>query len=102
MRPAAWVYILTNSPRNTTLYVGHSIDLPTRLWEHRTKRKPRSFTARYNVSRLVYFEEFDCVEDAIRREQYIKKKTRKWKEELINKFNPDWRDLTEDIMAKYY
>lgn len=99
MHPAAWVYILTNHPRHTTLYVGYSTILPVRLGQHRTKKNPGSFTAKYNVSSLVYYEEFDCVEDAIRREKFIKGKTRKWKEELINKFNPDWRDLTGEIKS---
>ena len=98
MLPSAWVYILTNGPRHTTLYIGSTVNLPTRLWEHRTKRKPGSFTARYNITKPVYYEGFPTVKDAIERERYIKGKTRKWKEALINGFNPDWRDLTEEIM----
>lgn len=101
MLPSAWVYILTNGPRHTTLYVGSTVDLPTRLWEHRTKRKPKSFTARYNIHKPVYYEPFENIDDAVKREWYIKGKTRKWKEELINKFNSEWRDLTEEIMACY-
>ena len=101
MLPSAWVYIVTNHPRHTTLYSGSTIDLPIRLWEHRTKQNPKSFTARYNVSKPVYYEAFENIEDAIKREWYIKGKSRKWKEALINKTNPEWRDLTEEIMKLF-
>ena len=90
---SSWIYILTNQ-HNTTLYVGVTTDLRTRLWEHRTKRNPGSFTARYNLAKLVYYEGFDLVTEAIDREKFIKGKTRKWKEDLIRKLNPDWNDLT--------
>ena len=101
MRPSAWVYILTNHPRHTTLYVGSTIDIPSRLWEHRTKRKPGCFSARYNVFKPVYYEPFEHIDDAVKRERFIKGKTRKWKEDLINSVNPEWRDLTDEIMALY-
>lgn len=97
MLASAYVYILTNMTR-TTLYVGVTNDLPTRLWEHRTKQSPTSFTARYNLSILVYYEGFTWMSNAIKREKYIKGKTRKWKEELINSKNPVWRDLTDDVL----
>lgn len=90
---AAWIYILTNKHR-TTLYVGVTNDLPTRLWEHRTKQAPSSFSARYNLNELVYYEAFDSIVEAIKREKYIKGKTRKWKEDLIKTINPEWNDLT--------
>ena len=93
MPPIAWVYILTND-NDTTLYVGMTNDLPTRLWEHRTKQYPASFTARYNLSKLVYYEEFDTVDEALDRESFIKGKSRNWKEELINLMNKDWKDLS--------
>jgi putative endonuclease len=96
MLPVAWVYILTNK-HNTTLYVGMTNDLPTRLWEHRTKQYPSSFTARYNVSKLVFHEGFETIEEAIDREALIKGKTRKWKEELINGLNSDWHDLSRNF-----
>ena len=73
MNPFAWVYILTNK-HNTTLYVGVTNNLPTRLWEHRTKQDPKCFTTRYNLYKLVYYEGFDSIEEAIRREKYIKRK----------------------------
>ena len=97
MLPSAWVYIVTNN-HHTTLYVGMTNDLPTRAWEHRTKSNPKSFTAKYNLHKVVYFEQFETIVEAIKREKYIKGKSRKWKEELINKMNPEWRDLTDDIM----
>jgi putative endonuclease len=102
MPDSAWVYILTNHPRHTTLYAGSTIDLPTRLWEHRTRQNPKSFTARYNVTKLVYYQPFEHMDDAVKREWFIKGKTRKWKEDLINKANPEWRDLTEEIMKRYH
>lgn len=92
----AWVYIITNE-NNTTLYVGATNDLPTRLWEHRTKQNPSSFSARYNLCKLIFFESFDSVEAAFARESYIKGKTRKWKVALIETTNPKWLDLTEKI-----
>ena len=97
MLPSAWVYILTNHPRPTTLYTGSSKVISTRLWEHRTKQKTKSFTARYNVNKPVYYEVFDSLKEAVKRERYIKGKNRKWKEDLINKMNPEWRDLTDEI-----
>jgi putative endonuclease len=99
MNIIAWVYILTNK-HNTTLYVGSSDNLWTRLWEHRTKRIPKSFTARYNIYKLIYYEGFEFIEEAGAREEYIKGKSRKWKEQLINKMNPEWNDLTEQINPK--
>jgi putative endonuclease len=96
MTPAAFVYILTNKTK-TTLYVGVTTNLPTRLWEHRTKRHPNSFTARYKISYLVYYEGFELITEAIKREKYIKGKSRAWREQLINSTNPEWVDLTESL-----
>jgi putative endonuclease len=75
--------------------VGVTTDLPTRLWEHRTKRNPKCFTARYNIYKLIYYEAFELLTDAIEREKVIKGKIRKWKDELINRTNPEWKDLSE-------
>lgn len=99
MQPIAWIYIITNK-NNTTLYVGSSNNLSTRLWEHRTKLNTKSFSARYNLYKLIYHESFDSIEDAIARENYIKGKTRKWKEALINSKNANWNDLTEQFDSK--
>ena len=100
MLPAAYVYILTNA-HHTTLYTGMSNNLPARVWEHRTKQNAKAFTAKYNVHKPVYYEVFDTIVEAIEREHYIKRKTRKWKEDLINEFNPEWRDLTDEIIEKF-
>jgi putative endonuclease len=75
------------------LYVGVTTNLATRLWEHTTKQNPTSFTARYNIGKLIYYEGFISVVDAIAREKFIKGKSRKWREVLIGKMNPEWNDL---------
>ena len=92
----AFVYIITNF-RHTTLYTGVTNNLPVRLWEHRTKQNPTSFSARYNLCKLVYFRSFDSIEEAIKMEKYIKSKNRKWKEMLISEMNPAWEDLTDYV-----
>jgi len=96
MLASAWVYIITNV-HHTTLYTGVTNDLPTRLWEHRTKQDPKSFSVKYNLSILVFYQGFDSIVEAIAREKYIKRKTRKWKEALVNSTNPEWNDLTSEI-----
>lgn len=68
-----------------------------RIQEHLDKIHPKSFTARYNIDRLVYFESFSRIEEAIAREKQIKAGSRKSKEELINSQNPDWKDLFLDL-----
>jgi putative endonuclease len=97
MRTVAYVYILTNNHHNV-LYVGMTTDLRTRLWEHQTSRNPKSFSARYHVFTPVYYEAYHTKEEALLREKYIKGKTRKWKEELINTRNPSWSDLSGEIL----
>jgi putative endonuclease len=93
MLAAAFVYILTNK-HHTVLYVGVTNDLETRHWEHVTKVNKNSFSAKYNLEKLVYFEEFDLIVEAIKREKFIKGKNRKWKEALISRKNPQWLDLS--------
>lgn len=97
MVPTAWVYILTNK-NNTTLYVGVTNDLSTRLWEHKTKQNPKCFTARYNLTKFISYEGFESIGDAIKREKYIKGKTRKWKDELIKSTNFEMKDLSSMIV----
>ncbi|MGA9796863.1 MAG: GIY-YIG nuclease family protein [Rhizomicrobium sp.] len=92
-----WVYILA-SGRNGTLYVGVTNDLIFRVWQHRTDVFP-GFTTRYSVKHLVYFETFDDITAAIHRETRLKKWNRKWKLDLIETSNPDWKDLYEGMMA---
>ena len=87
-----YVYILTNNS-NTVLYTGVTSDLPKRMAEHAEHVNPRSFTARYNVHKLVYCEHYSDITDAIRREKQIKSFVRVKKIRLIESLNPDWNDL---------
>ncbi len=89
------VYILTNKS-NTVLYTGVTRNLQRRIAEHRLHLN-QGFTKKYNTDKLVYYELFDRLDDAIHREKQLKKWHRDWKEKLINDFNPEWKDLTEDI-----
>ena len=91
-----FVYILTNR-NQTSLYVGVTNDLVRRVHEHRTKIAS-VFTTRYNVDRLVFFEETGDVRAAIAREKQIKGGSRANKIALVNAFNPDWRDLFDDLL----
>ncbi|MCB1153005.1 GIY-YIG nuclease family protein [bacterium] len=85
-----YVYFLTNTSR--TLYIGITNDIRRRLGEHRDKRVP-GFTAKYNISQLVYYEQFSNVRDAIAAEKRYKGWTRRKKIELIESMNPHWEDL---------
>ena len=87
-----YVYLLTN--RSRTLYIGVTSDLTRRVYEHRQK-KILGFTQKYNIDRLVYFEESADVRDAIAREKQIKGWTRAKKIALIESMNPEWQDLGE-------
>lgn len=89
-----WVYILTNR-RNGTLYIGVTNNLARRVWEHRQKVVP-GFTQKYNLTRLVYFEETTDVRSAIAREKQLKGWLRAKKVALIEGMNPQWRDLYWD------
>ena len=91
----SFVYIVTNKPRGT-LYLGVTTDLARRVSEHR-QGLGRSFTARYNLGKLVWFETFGDIALAIQRETSLKRWDRGWKIELVEKSNPGWRDLFEDI-----
>ena len=85
------VYMVTNK-HHSVLYTGMTGDIANRGWQHK-KRLFKSFTKRYNCTKMVYFESFDNVFDAIAREKQIKGWSRKKKEWLINRVNPDWRDV---------
>ena len=87
-----FVYILSNYT-NTTLYVGMTNDLKRRLYEHKNKLI-EGFSSKYNTNKLVYYEETSDVKTAIQREKNLKKWNRQWKEELIKKTNPDFKDLS--------
>jgi putative endonuclease len=94
MRDRYFVCILTND-RQTVLYTGVTNDLPRRIGEHRAGFG--GFTSRYNLHKLVYFEEFHEINDAIAREKQIKGGSRRKKVALIDSMNPDWRDLSGDL-----
>ena len=89
-----YVYILSNHT-NTTLYIGVTNDLRRRLFEHKTKAV-QGFTEKYNVYKLVYFEETTDIKTAIQREKNLKKWNREWKDSLIKKSNPNFEDLSAD------
>ena len=94
-----WVYIMANEARGV-LYTGMTSDLVGRMIEHR-ERLLDGFTKRYKVVRLVYFERHDAAAFAARREQAIKRWRRDWKIELIEKGNPTWRDLFDDVLREH-
>ena len=97
MSKTYFVYILA-SKRNGTLYVGVTNDLARRVSEHREGIVP-GFTKQYSVKRLVYFETFDDIHDAIHRESRLKKYKREWKINLIQKSNVEWNDLYETVIG---
>lgn len=91
-----YVYILA-SKRNGTLYIGVTSNLVKRVYEHK-QGIIEGFTKKYGIKMLVYFEETSDAAAAIHRETQMKKWNRKWKLELIEKMNPEWRDLYEEII----
>ncbi|BDU16273.1 GIY-YIG nuclease family protein [Lysobacter auxotrophicus] len=90
------MYILA-SQRNGTLYVGVTGDLVQRIHQHVTNVVP-GFTRRYGVHTLVWFEPHESIVEGIRREKRIKEWRRSWKIQLIESTNPQWRDLSPDIL----
>jgi putative endonuclease len=92
-----YVYLLA-SRKDGTLYLGVTRDLVRRVYEHKHKLVP-GFTSRYDINRLVWFEDYDDRRTAIEREKEIKKWRRRWKIELIEKENPGWRDLYAEILG---
>jgi putative endonuclease len=91
---AGFVYILASEPYGT-LYIGITSDLPERMTQHR-EGVGSTFVKKYSVTRLVYCEEFPLYADAIRRETSLKRWKRYWKIALIEKVNPEWKDLIEN------
>ena len=92
MEKKGYVYILF-SRRNGTLYTGVTSNLKRRVYEHKTGLHPKSFTAKYGVDKLGYFEEYVSIKDAIEREKQIKGGSRTAKLALIEGMNPKWEDL---------
>ena len=91
-----YIYMLANS-ENGTLYVGVTNNLTRRIYEHKNKLID-GFSKKYDLTKLVYYEAFDSIEDAIVREKQIKGGSRKRKLQLINNFNKEWRDLYDNII----
>jgi putative endonuclease len=96
MKRGGAVYIVVNA-HNTTIYTGVTADLLSRISEHKDKVYPKSFTARYNCHKLVYYEAFHSIEEAIAREKRIKAGSRAKKIKLIESQNPQWNDLFDEI-----
>ncbi|MDB5142524.1 MAG: catalytic domain protein [Mucilaginibacter sp.] len=93
------VYILTN-PYHNVLYVGVTSDLIGRIWDHKHKTHPKSFTAKYNCDKLVYYEFYPRIEEAIAAEKAFKGGNKKNKLNLINSINPNWHDLYDDLIKE--
>ena len=91
------VYIMA-SPNKGVLYTGITSSLYNRVWQHRNKYYPDSFTSKYNCVLLVYYRAFDRIEGAIMEEKRIKAGSRSQKEELINSVNPEWKDLWDELV----
>ena len=91
-----WIYIKCSS-NHSTLYVGVTSNIASRVYEHKEKMYPASFTARYNCIKLVYYRRFELIIEAITEEKRIKGGSRKKKEDLINSINADWKDLYDEV-----
>ena len=99
MKPG-FIYIVTNR-YNNTYYIGVTSNLPKRILEHKEKRFENSFSARYNLTKLVYYEQFQMIGDAIAREKQLKAGSRANKVSLIQSINPNWNDLYEEIIGLF-
>ncbi len=96
MKKGGCVYIITNY-NNSVLYTGVTSALRPRIFEHKTKFYPKSFTAKYNCNKIVWYEVFPGIEEAIEREKQIKAGSRTAKIKLVQLLNPTWKDLWDDI-----
>jgi len=90
------IYILSNST-NSTIYIGVTSNLIQRIYQHKNHFTD-GFTKKYKTNKLVYFEQFEDMENALKREKTLKKWNREWKNELIEKGNPNWEDLWKNII----
>ena len=99
MKPG-FIYIITNK-NNTTLYIGVTSNLIQRIEEHKQKRYQNSFSARYNLEKLVYYETFQMIGDAIGREKQLKGGSRAAKIKLIVSISPNWNDLYDEIIGLF-
>jgi putative endonuclease len=100
MEKGGSIYIIANK-NNTTLYVGVTSNLITRIDQHKNKTYHKSFSDRYNLEKLIYYELFTSIEEAIQREKQIKAGSRNKKIDLINGMNPEWKDLYENILKNW-
>jgi putative endonuclease len=96
MKHGGCAYIITNQ-YNTVLYTGVTAEFRARIYEHKTKFYPKSFTAKYNCNKIVWYQIFARIEEAIEKEKQIKGGSRKDKEALIQTINPEWKDLWDII-----
>lgn len=96
MLKSGTVYILTNQ-YNSVFYIGVTSDLLPRIIQHQNKTFANSFTAKYQCNKLVYYHSFENITEAIKYEKKLKNWKREWKIELIEKNNPDWKDLLVDF-----
>ena len=96
MKKGGCTYIITNQ-YNNVLYTGVTSQLRARIWEHKTKFYPKSFSSRYNCNKIVWYQVFPTIVEAIEKEKQIKGGSRKAKEALIKSMNPNWKDLWEEI-----
>lgn len=96
MPKKGYTYITTNR-NHTVLYTGATSTLKDRIDRHRNKKYKNSFSARYNTDKLVWYQEFEWIGDALAREKQIKAGSRKKKIDLINAMNPEWKDLYEEL-----
>ncbi|KKR07676.1 MAG: Excinuclease ABC C subunit domain protein [Parcubacteria group bacterium GW2011_GWC2_39_14] len=97
MNKKGFVYFMSNAG-NSVIYTGITSNLTKRVWEHKTGKYPDSFSARYKLNKLVYWEEYDDIRDAIAREKQLKAGSRKNKVALIVKENKGWEDLSRGVV----
>jgi len=95
MKEESYIYFMSNAYHNV-LYLGVTNDIVRRTAEHKAKIN-KGFTYRYNCDKLVYYECYSLMTDAIAREKQLKNWRREWKDKLINDNNPEWKDLSEEI-----
>jgi putative endonuclease len=97
MQRGGCVYIVTNLT-HSVLYTGVTSDIISRIWDHKNKTYPKSFTAKYNCNKLVYYLFYPHIEEAIAAEKALKGGNREFKIKLINELNPNWSDLYQHLI----
>lgn len=97
MKSNSYIYIITNKT-NSVVYIGLTTNLIQRIFQHRNKRI-EGFSSKYSLYKLVYYEIFDDLDNALSREKQLKRWHREWKNNLIETMNPDWKDLYDEIRS---